>query len=162
LIVENVETNRVSLENELALIESYIQLEELRFKGKIGYEISIDETIERENVFLPPMVLQPFVENAIWHGLMPKEASGHIKIAFKEDKDCLFCTIEDDGVGRGYSEALKDKSESKTKSVGIKITEERLRLLNKKRLDEMIKIVDLKNALNEAVGTRVEINIPLA
>ena len=162
LIVENVETNRVSLENELALIESYIQLEELRFKGKIGYEILIDETIERGNVFLPPMVLQPFVENAIWHGLMHKETSGHIKIAVKEYKDSLLCTIEDNGVGRGHSEALKDKSENKTKSVGIKITEERLRLLNKKRLDEMVKIVDLKDALNEAVGTRVEISIPLA
>lgn len=164
LIVENGETNRVSLENELALIESYIQLEELRFKGKIDYEISVDEKIEKENTFLPPMVLQPFVENAIWHGLMHKENAeqGHIKIDVKEDHDALVCTIEDNGVGRTRSEALKDKHDGKTKSVGIKITEERLKLLNRERLKELIKIVDLKDTSNASLGTRVEINIPLA
>src|SRR5690606_9664908 len=69
LIVENGEATRVSLEDELALIEAYIQLEELRFKSKIGFEIDIDEKVEKENTFLPPMILQPFVENSIWHGL---------------------------------------------------------------------------------------------
>jgi tetratricopeptide (TPR) repeat protein len=164
LILENVETNKVSLHNELALIESYIQLEELRFKGKIGYEISIDEKIERENTYLPPMVLQPFVENAIWHGLMHKEANepGLIKIAVKEDNDVLLCTIEDNGVGRGRSGELKEKDDTKTKSIGIKITEERLRLLSKKRINDLIRIIDLKDTLDTARGTRVEISIPLS
>lgn len=161
LIVENVEGGRVSLENELALIESYIQLEELRFKGKIAYEISIDKDIERENTFLPPMVLQPFVENAIWHGLMHKDSEGHIRIAVKEDKDALLCTIEDNGVGRGKSKELQQKDEVKTKSLGIKITEERLRLMNKLKMDDLIRIVDLQDH-GEATGTRVEISIPLA
>lgn len=164
LIVENVETNRVSLENELALIESYIQLEELRFKGKIGYEIFIDEKIEKENTFLPPMVLQPFVENAIWHGLMHKETNeqGHIKIAVKEDNDTLLCTIEDNGVGRRKSEEMKEKNDGKTKSIGIKVTEERLKLLSKERIKELIRIVDLKDTFDAAVGTRVEISIPIS
>lgn len=164
LILENVETNKVSLNNELALIESYIQLEELRFKGKIGYEISIDDKIEKENTYLPPMVLQPFVENAIWHGLMHKETNeqGRIKIAVKEDNDVLLCTIEDNGVGRNRSDELKEKDDSKTKSIGIKITEERLRLLSKKRINDLIRIIDLKDTLNTATGTRVEISIPLS
>lgn len=161
LIVENVESGRVSLENELALIESYIQLEELRFKGKIGYEISIDENIERGNVFLPPMVLQPFVENAIWHGLMHKENNGRIKIAVSETKESLLCTIEDNGVGRGHSKELRQDDEGKTKSLGIKITEERLRLLNRKRIEDLVRIVDLWSN-DEAAGTRVEITIPLS
>lgn len=161
LIVENVEGGRVSLENELALIESYIQLEELRFKGKIAYEISIDKDIEKENTFLPPMVLQPFVENAIWHGLMHKDSDGHIRIAVKEDKDALLCTIEDDGVGRGKSKELQQRDEVKTKSLGIKITEERLRLMNKLRMDDLIRIVDLHDN-GEATGTRVEISIPFS
>jgi tetratricopeptide (TPR) repeat protein len=164
LIVENVETNRVSLDNELSLIEAYIQLEELRFKGKIGYEISIDENIEKENTFLPPMVLQPFVENAIWHGLMYKDADeqGRIKIVVKEDDEALLCTIEDNGIGRARSEQLKEENADKTKSVGLKITEERLKLLNRERLQELVKIIDLKDTFDAATGTRVEISIPLS
>src|SRR5690606_38695141 len=83
LIVENGEATRVSLEDELALIEAYIQLEELRFKSKIGFEIDIDEKVEKENTFLPPMILQPFVENSIWHGLTSKDngEQGRIRIA---------------------------------------------------------------------------------
>lgn len=164
IILENVETNKVSLNNELALLESYIQLEELRFKGKIAYEISIDEKIEKENTYLPPMVLQPFVENAIWHGLMHKEANeqGRIKIAMKEDNDVLFCSIEDNGVGRARSGELKENSDSRTNSIGIRITEERLRLLSKRRINDLIQIIDLKDTLNTATGTRVEISIPLS
>lgn len=164
LIVENGEANRVSLENELALIEAYIQLEELRFKGKIGYEIFVDEKIEKESTYLPPMVLQPFVENAIWHGLMHKDADeqGRIKIAVKEHNEVLLFTIEDNGIGRVRSEAFKEKNSDKTKSVGIKITEERLKLLSKERLQDLVKIVDLNDTFNIATGTRVEICIPLS
>lgn len=162
-ILENTETNRVSLENELALLESYIEMEELRFKGKIDYEISVDKTIEVENTYLPPMVLQPFVENAIWHGLMHKEqdTQGCIKISVKEMEDTLVCMIEDNGVGRVKSQKLRDKSLLKTKSLGMKITEERLKLLSKQHIAELIRIVDLKDPSDEAAGTRVEINIPL-
>ncbi|WP_276374590.1 tetratricopeptide repeat protein [Chryseolinea sp. H1M3-3] len=164
LILENGEANRVSLQNELALIEAYIQLEELRFKGKIGYEIFVDEKIEKENTFLPPMVLQPFVENAIWHGLMHKnvDEQGRIKIAVKEYNEALLCTIEDNGVGRVMSEAFKENNSDKTKSIGIKITEERLRLIGKERLQDLVKIVDLNDTFNVATGTRIEICIPLS
>ena len=164
LIVENGEANRVSLENELTLIESYIQLEELRFKSKIGYEINIDGSIEKESTFLPPMVLQPFVENSIWHGLMNKNADepGKIRISVKENKDVLLCLIEDNGVGREKSGELKALLPGKTKSVGIKITEERLQLLSRDRLRDLVKIVDLKDTFNAAIGTRVEIRIPLS
>jgi tetratricopeptide (TPR) repeat protein len=164
MILENGEANRVSLENELALIEAYIQLEELRFKGKIGYEIFVDEKIEKENTFLPPMVLQPFVENAIWHGLMHKDSDeqGQIKIEVREHNEALLCTIEDNGIGRVRSEEFKEKNSDKTKSVGIKITEERLKLLAKERLEDLVKIVDLNDTLNIVTGTRVEICIPLS
>ncbi len=162
LILENSETARVSLENELAMLESYIQLEALRFKGKIRYTISVDESIEPESTYLPAMVLQPFVENAIWHGLMHKEHAGMITIVVKEEDDRLLCTIEDDGVGREKAQVLQEKSVLKSKSMGMKITEERLRLLSKERLEQLIRITDLKDAMNFALGTRVEINIPIS
>ncbi|QHT68799.1 tetratricopeptide repeat protein [Rhodocytophaga rosea] len=163
LILENTETTTVTLENELALLESYIQLEELRFKGKISYSIGVDKSIEKESTYLPSMVLQPFVENAIWHGLLHKDATekGAISITVREADEQLLCTIEDNGVGREKAAQLREKSVLKSKSMGIKITEERLRLLNPKRLEELIRITDLKDALNHTSGTRVEINIPI-
>lgn len=164
LILENAETPKVSLENELALLESYIQLEELRFKGKIHYQISVDESIEPGSTYLPSMVLQPFVENAIWHGLMHKEESekGNISIAVKEENDRLFCTIEDNGVGRKRAQELRERSVLKSKSMGMKITEDRLRLLNHGNSEPVIWITDLKDSMNHAAGTRIEINMPIS
>ena len=72
LILENAETTNVTLENELALLDSYIQLEKLRFKGKINYRIEVEKNIDPEEAFIPSMILQPFVENSIWHGLLHK------------------------------------------------------------------------------------------
>lgn len=164
LIVENGEANRVSLVDELTLIESYIQLEELRFKNKIGYEIVIDDKIEKENTFLPPMIIQPFIENSIWHGLMNKNANeeSRIKIAVTEENETLLCMIEDNGVGREKSQELREEMPGKTQSIGIGITEERLKLLTRERVRDLIKIVDLKDNFDTATGTRVEIRIPLS
>lgn len=163
LILENTEVTRVSLENELAMLETYIQLEALRFKGKIHYKILVDESIEPESTYLPSMVLQPFVENAIWHGLMHKEDPGMITIAIREEEeDRLLCTIEDNGVGREKAQVLQEKSILKRKSMGMKITEERLRLLSKERLEQLIRITDLKDSLDQVLGTRVDIMVPIA
>jgi LytS/YehU family sensor histidine kinase len=146
------------------MLESYIQLEALRFKGKIQYEIVIDEAIETESTYIPSMVLQPFVENAIWHGLMHKkeEEYGILTIAIKEEGHKLTCTIEDNGVGREKARILQERSVFKSKSLGMKLTEERLRLLSKERLEQLIKITDLKDAMDFAMGTRIEVNIPIS
>jgi LytS/YehU family sensor histidine kinase len=163
LILENSESPAVSLDNELVMLESYIQLECLRFKGQIDYQILVDEMIEPESIYLPSMVLQPFVENAIWHGLMHKEnrEKGTISIGIKGDENHLRCTIEDNGIGREKAQVLREKSLLNKKSMGIKITEERLRLLSGKRLDQMVRIIDLKDDRDFARGTRVEISIPI-
>jgi len=163
-ILENTETSTVSLQSEVALLESYIQLEELRFKGKINYQITIDPNIVADDTYLPSMVLQPFIENAIWHGLMnkPKNEKGLIRIVVQEEAETLLCTIEDNGVGRDKAREFKDNSIVKTKSMGIKITEDRLRLLSKEQLKELIRITDVKDALDHVSGTRVEISIPLS
>ncbi|MGZ5134076.1 MAG: tetratricopeptide repeat-containing sensor histidine kinase [Flavitalea sp.] len=164
LILENAETPTVSLENELALLESYIQLEELRFKGKISYNISVDKSIEPESTYLPSMVLQPFVENAIWHGLMHKEGNekGKISIAVIEENGRLLCTIEDNGVGRERAQQLLEKSVLKGRSMGMKITEDRLKLLNNGSAEPIIWITDLKDTKEHPTGTRIEINIPIS
>jgi len=163
LILENSEKPTVSLRNELTMLEAYIKLEGLRFKGRIDYTISVDENLDPDAIFLPSMVLQPFVENAIWHGLMNRKngSKGLLKIAVKEENEILNLTIEDNGIGREAARELREKSVLKTESMGIKITEERLKLIAQKNRGKLIRIVDLKNQLNEALGTRVEITVPL-
>ena len=161
LMLENSENPTVSLEDELSMLEAYIQLEALRFKGKISYRMSVDEAIDQENTYLPSMVLQPFIENAIWHGLMHKEGEGMIHIMIHEEENILKCTIEDNGVGREKALALKEKTVLKGKSMGLKITEERLKLLSKEGLQQLIRITDLKDTLDRAIGTRVDVAIPI-
>lgn len=163
LILENAEASSVTIENEMALLESYIQLEELRLPGQLLYSISIDEDISAGDTYMPSMVLQPFVENAIWHGLVHKESSplGKISIDVKKYDGQLLCTIEDDGVGREKAKQLRDKSILKNKSMGIKITEERLRLLSRKLSEQFVQINDLKDAHDQAAGTRITLHIPI-
>lgn len=110
------------------------------------------------------MVLQPVVENAIWHGIVHKEndSKGIISIDVRQHDDQLLCTIEDNGVGRDRAQQLRDKSVLRNKSMGIKITEERLRLRSQKYMEQCIEITDLKDTLNHAVGTRVTIHIPIS
>ncbi len=162
LVLENAETSEVTLHEELAVLESYIELEQLRFQGDIDYQLKVDSQVDPQEIYLPSMVLQPFVENAIWHGLMPKkdQGSGKITIAAHQKGDLLVCSIEDNGVGREKAQELQDESVWKTKSLGLKITEERLNLLNQDYQEDMIQITDLKDASGIPLGTRVEVSIP--
>lgn len=164
LILENAEASFVTLESEIALMESYVQLEELRFPRKIEYKVSIDKSIGVQNTYLPSMVLQPVIENAIWHGIVHKDngENGIITVDVMQEEDRLLCTVEDNGVGRDKAKELRDRSVLNNKSMGMKITEERLRLLSRKQMDHFIEITDLKDAANHAVGTRVTIHIPIA
>lgn len=162
LMLENSEKTTVSLQNELAMLETYIQLEALRFKGKISYRISVDDNIDQENTQVPSMVLQPFIENAIWHGLMHKDGDGLINVTISEFNDTLRCVIEDNGVGREKALEMQGKTILKHQAMGLQITEERLRLLSKKEMQELINITDLKDSVNRAIGTRVDIIIPIA
>jgi tetratricopeptide (TPR) repeat protein/two-component sensor histidine kinase len=164
LILENAEASAVTLESEIALMESYIQLEELRFPRKISYTISVDESIGIQHTYLPSMVLQPVIENAIWHGIVHKDndEKGVITVDVRQEEDRLLCTIEDNGVGRDRAKELRDKSVLNNKSMGMKITEERLRLLSRKQREHFIEITDLRDTLNHAVGTRVTIHIPIS
>ncbi|SDE24120.1 Tetratricopeptide repeat-containing protein [Pricia antarctica] len=164
MVLENAESTEVSLKDELSLLEAYIQLESLRFNGEIQHNIDIKGDIDLENTYLPSMVLQPFVENAIWHGLMHRKdiGNGKITISIEQQGDQLVCEIEDNGVGRQKAFELQQRSVYKSKSLGLKITEERLRLLSKELQRKLIHITDLTNQAGEALGTRVTVNIPIS
>lgn len=159
--LENSESTTISLEDELSMLETYIQLEAVRFQGRVSYSISVDPTIDQSSIQLPSMVLQPFIENAIWHGLLHKEGVGELKVEFKEKGDELECIIEDNGVGRKMALKLVEGSSIKRKSMGIKLTKERLKLINKSKINDWIQIIDLKDPSDNGIGTRVKICIPI-
>ncbi|WP_055395147.1 tetratricopeptide repeat-containing sensor histidine kinase [Flagellimonas eckloniae] len=161
LLLENSEQPKVSLKDEIDLLKAYIQLEAIRFNNKMDYTIEVDPEIDQESTFLPSMVLQPFVENAIWHGLLHKNQKGLLTIEIKESVDNLLCSIIDNGVGREKSLTLKKEGGLKKKSMGIKITTDRLKLLTQQKIKDVISIIDLKDDNNNALGTQVNIQIPL-
>jgi LytS/YehU family sensor histidine kinase len=142
-------------------LQLYLTLEVLRFKGKFTFLVQISEEVEPAYVEIPPLIIQPYVENAIWHGLMHKEGIGHLHIHLKQENEVLICTIEDDGIGRKKAAELKSKSATKNKSMGMQITSHRLELSNalygKKTT---VSIVDLIDSFGEPCGTRVELHIP--
>ncbi|WP_316803051.1 two-component regulator propeller domain-containing protein [Pedobacter nototheniae] len=158
LIRKNLEIctkSYISLEEELEYLNLYLKLEKNRFGDKLQYLFSIDPKIELEETFIPSMLLQPYVENAIWHGIMPKETGGEIQIKMRiESETHLNIEIIDDGIG--IDNSLKDKKETHI-SKGMQLTQERLNLLGQigaKPIHLSVK----QNAVN---GTTVFISIPL-
>jgi tetratricopeptide (TPR) repeat protein len=150
----------VPLEDELEMLKLYLDMERLRFKNAFDYHITTTNAIENSSVFIPPLLLQPFCENAIWHGLMHKDGPGHLNIELNEDNGVLNCIITDDGVGREKAEEYKSKSAEKEKSMGLKITTERLSLLNQGTTGgTFYKIEDVRNEQGEIAGTRVKLQI---
>ena len=162
LILEHSEREMISLQEELEMLETYLQLEVQRVKGHISYEIDIDPEIDAEEVELPSMVLQPFIENAIWHGLMNlKDRPGHLLVRIHEAEGLLHCVIEDNGVGREKALALRSSAAPKHRSMAIQVTRDRLQLLDRHSHDDLIAVTDLKDEQDQALGTRVEVRIPI-
>ena len=164
LILQNSRSNYISLKDELETLELYIQMESLRLKDKFKYEICIDENIEISSIDIPPMLIQPYVENAIWHGLMNKKnrEEGLLSIHLLQKEGRLHCIIKDNGVGREKAQALKSKLNStKKKSMGMSITNDRIELINQLyQLNAKVIIEDLYNEEKEAEGTKVVLEIP--
>jgi len=127
----------------------------LRFEKKFDYQIKVGEGILAGSTLIPSMICQPYVENAIWHGILHKEqGEGIVSIKFFQEQDNLKCVIEDNGIGREKSGLIGTKSQRHGKSFGLKIISERLQLLHKGSAAE---IHDLKNDLGQATGTRVTV-----
>ncbi len=159
LILENSREQEVPLKKDLDALELYMQLEALRFKNKFSYNIKTDEGIDKENTLIPPMLLQPFVENAIIHGVQNKE-NGEIKIRVSKEKEMICCVIEDNS---NLKENVIATDESKKhKSLATKIINERLSIINQiKKVKSSVNIFDLNNAENKIGGRRVELLLPL-
>jgi ligand-binding sensor domain-containing protein len=160
-VLNNMDEDFVRLTVEIDALDEYLKIEHLRFGDKFDYIIDTDPGVQTETLRVTPGLVQPFVENAIWHGVMGLNSrKGLIRVSYRMRGDMLVCTVEDDGVGRAHSEAMKDKSHPK-KSKGILLATERLKILNN-LLKTNLKITfsDIYTDRPET-GTRVEIGLPI-
>lgn len=138
-------------------------MESLRFNNKFTYNIILDKEVHADIIEVPPLIIQPYVENAIWHGLLHKETAGHLNIHLSMITDnMLQCVIQDDGVGREKAKEYKSKSATTKKSLGMKLTEDRISILNKHAShNASITIIDLAAQDGEPAGTKVILKIPV-
>ncbi|MDP3557075.1 MAG: histidine kinase [Bacteroidota bacterium] len=161
-VVDNSKPSSIPLSRELEALNIYLDLESLRFENKFEYTIDVSNNVDIENVQIPSMLIQPYVENAIWHGLMHKDTKGKISIRIDLKEKALICEIEDNGIGRKKSQQIvKEKNGEFHKSVGMSITQERLDVLNQQNNSMLtVKIIDLEDEQGMAAGTRIELNLP--
>jgi sensor histidine kinase YesM len=160
MVLINSQKTLIPLEDELQMLRLYLDMERLRFKDSFNYRISFLNSMEADNIFIPPLLLQPFCENAIWHGLMHKDGGGRLDIELSIENDILNCAITDDGIGRQKAEEIKTKSAEKEKSMGLKITTERLALLNRQKgVHTFYEIEDLLDGEGMSAGTKVNLKI---
>lgn len=161
--LQNAEEILIPLEEELRMLHLYLDLESLRFKDSFTYHILIDDELECEEVQIPPMMIQPFAENAIWHGLMHRDGEKKLLIEFTGYDDFLKCTIEDNGIGRAQVSAIQRRQLDSASHIskGIQIVRERLALLEQKTgKRSSLEIEDLYTGQGQPRGTRVLIHIP--
>ncbi len=161
-ILDNSQAGIVTVEKELQLLKLYLDLEQLRFGNKLTYSITVDEKINTSEIQIPSMIVQPFAENAMLHGIMHRESGGKLDICFVLHSNWLEITIEDNGVGRAKSAEYKSENAEPHHSIGIKVSEKRLEALKKDDSTPAgIQIIDLTNDSGEGCGTKVIISIPI-
>jgi tetratricopeptide (TPR) repeat protein len=156
MVLSGSSKNLIPLQDELDMLHLYLEMEKLRFSQSFDFSITVSINEDLNLVFIPPLLLQPFVENAIWHGLMHKEEKGKLDICLTKQDNMLQCIITDNGVGRNKAAAFNKHSVERQKSMGLKITAERLALMNQTGSVESGYIIeDIINEKGNAAGTRV-------
>jgi ligand-binding sensor domain-containing protein len=160
-IMDNSKLQMIPVAEEISALNLYLELEVMRFENKFQYLITVDATVDQNYDRIPSMLIQPYVENAIIHGLLPKKESGKITITLHRQGDTILCTIEDDGIGRKKAEEFKKNRVQQHKSMGMSITQERLDVLNSSLNSNLyVEITDIyKNG--KTAGTKVQLVIPI-
>ena len=160
LTLEYSKGSLIPIDKEIESLQNYLELEQLRFLDKFQFEIQSTENVEF-NMGLPPLLIQPFVENAILHGMVPKEGKGKISVTFDVQNQQLVCTITDDGIGLSESKLLKENSVTAHQSMALEITKKRLKIMESiTSKSAKIEIIELNSALQKT-GTKVTLFLPI-
>jgi ligand-binding sensor domain-containing protein len=162
LILSNSEKQIVTINEDLEALKLYLELERMRFDNKFDYAIHIESSIDGDYDEIPPMLIQPYLENAILHGINPKDGDGHIDISMAIVNQFIKISIRDDGIGREKSTSVQSlQPAARHKSLGMKITKDRVRILNTIHQSNLnVNIIDLYNEKNQPAGTQVDLFIP--
>lgn len=155
-LFQNSDRREISLFEELETCKLYTELEKMRFGDKVEFSFDIDDSIDLKDVRVPALILQPFIENAIWHGLVPRDSGGSVKVTVKSKGDTIECSIDDNGIGRELSRQYNVQYNAGHKSIGIGLTRSRLeidKLLNNR--EDTIRITDKVNQFGKPAGTTV-------
>jgi LytS/YehU family sensor histidine kinase len=157
LVMENSQEDFISLHKEQEILSLYLKLEHYRFRDKFDYQIEVDKNINADAVEVPPMLIQPYIENAVWHGLRYKDAKGKLDLSFRKELDNIVVEVTDNGIGRKKSAELKTENQRKHNSTGLKNIQERLQIINRVyHANYRVSVEDLM----EGAGTRVRIFLP--
>lgn len=160
LVLVNAEKNSISLEEELGMLKLYLDMEQLRFKDAFDYHIRYDADIQPSMVEVPSFILQPFCENAIWHGLLHKEGKGELMIDLAMKDDAMICTITDNGIGMVKAAENKARLTEKKGSYGLALTTERLALFNDQtKAAGFFRMEDITDTTGKVTGTKVVLSI---
>jgi ligand-binding sensor domain-containing protein len=155
--IDNSDASIISLQSEMNYLDNYLQLEKLRFEEKFDYQIEVSTDIDKEKIFVPAMLLQPYVENAIRHGMRFLEnKKGYIHISATGENNYLICMIDDNGIGREKAAELKSKMHIEYQSRGMNISRRRAELY---KIDQ--EVIDKKDAYGNSTGTTIIVKIPL-
>ncbi|MBO9634738.1 MAG: histidine kinase [Chitinophagaceae bacterium] len=158
MILDHSRQRKISLEEELEALELYLQIEQVRFEGRFSYSISVDPAIDTGNTAIPGLLIQPFAENAIVHGILSVKRPGELLVNISKENDLILIVVQDNGVGR--KESAASRSDHAQKSHGTDITWKRVALFNKEHRREYgPKVIDLVDENGDAYGTRVEIRL---
>lgn len=166
-VLDASDKNKISLKKEIEYLELYLSLESLRIDDEFEYKFDIDPSVNVNNILIPSMLLQPYVENALKHGLMHRNGKKKLIIRFSKncpmdgwEKNHLFCEIEDNGIGRNASMKINEQNGRFYQSKAMSLTQDRIDLLNSADTSKLgLKIDDLKNEDGTAAGTKVNICI---
>ena len=153
------EEKQISLDQELEISRLYLEMEKLRFESSFAYQIETDPGVDTSFIRVPPMILQPFLENAIWHGLLHKKGERLLKLEVRAQGEFVKCVIDDNGVGRMQASVWQNGPHAEHRSFGTKLIQDRLKI-NKLLFDHKFKVDIIDKMVNgTAVGTRVELSL---
>ncbi|MBK8451510.1 MAG: histidine kinase [Saprospiraceae bacterium] len=162
IVLQNSNKHSNFISNELNLLELYLELEVLRFSNRFTYQFKIDPEINIHTIEIPSMLIQPYVENAVVHGLLNKNNSGHLQIVLTKNENKIYCIIEDNGIGRAAASIINNKKKGRHESLGLQVTNDRVHMIEKISNKKVsVSITDLVDANGNGIGTKVTIEIPI-
>jgi len=160
-ILENSRKKLLTLEEEVEMLDLYIEMENKRFSEKFSYKLEVDDSIDQAHFYLAPMIIQPYIENAIWHGLMNKESDRNLSVRFLPEGDHVICYVVDNGIGRVEARKRTRHQNSSKKSLGMEITGDHILAINKLyQIDARVDIEDCYDQKGNPTGTKVKIFLP--